>query len=63
MLGYGYLYSLPIGFESFVTSETSLRAFQLLTELSAVPRSGRLANAGCDPFSSVLSLFAARHSR
>jgi predicted DCC family thiol-disulfide oxidoreductase YuxK len=28
-----YFYSLPIGFESFVTSGTSLRAFQLLTEL------------------------------
>src|SRR6266446_413722 len=29
----GYLYTLPIGFESLVTSEMSLRAFQLLTEL------------------------------
>ena len=29
----GYLYTLPIGFERLVTSETSLRAFQLLTEL------------------------------
>src|SRR6266566_5876818 len=28
-----YLYSLPIGFERFVTSEASLRAFQWLTEL------------------------------
>jgi predicted DCC family thiol-disulfide oxidoreductase YuxK len=28
-----FLYSLPIGFESFVTSGTSLRAFQWLTEL------------------------------
>ena len=29
----GYLYTLPIGFERLVTSEMSLRAFQLLTEL------------------------------
>jgi predicted DCC family thiol-disulfide oxidoreductase YuxK len=29
-----YFYSLPIGFESFVTSETSLRAFKFLTELT-----------------------------
>ncbi|MFL5589090.1 MAG: DCC1-like thiol-disulfide oxidoreductase family protein [Ktedonobacteraceae bacterium] len=29
----GYLYTLPIGFASLVTSEMSLRAFQLLTEL------------------------------
>ena len=29
----GYLYTLPIGFERLVTSEVSLRAFQLLTEL------------------------------
>ncbi len=29
----GYLYALPIGFEGLVTSEMSLRAFQLLTEL------------------------------
>src|SRR5215510_16410536 len=29
----GYLYTLPIGLESLVTSEMSLRAFQLLTEL------------------------------
>ena len=29
----GYLYTLPIGFEALVTSEMSLRAFQLLTEL------------------------------
>src|SRR5215467_1908575 len=29
-------YRLPIGFERFVTSETSLRAFQLLTELLLV---------------------------
>jgi predicted DCC family thiol-disulfide oxidoreductase YuxK len=28
-----YFYTLPIGFERFVTSETSLRAFQWLTEL------------------------------
>jgi predicted DCC family thiol-disulfide oxidoreductase YuxK len=28
-----YLYTLPIGFERLVTSEMSLRAFQLLTEL------------------------------
>jgi predicted DCC family thiol-disulfide oxidoreductase YuxK len=28
-----YFYSLPIGFEGFVTSATSLRAFQWLTEL------------------------------
>jgi predicted DCC family thiol-disulfide oxidoreductase YuxK len=28
----GYLYTLPIGFERLVTSEMSLRAFQLLTE-------------------------------
>jgi predicted DCC family thiol-disulfide oxidoreductase YuxK len=28
----GYLYTLPIGFEGLVTSEMSLRAFQLLTE-------------------------------
>ena len=32
----GYLYTLPIGFERLVTSETSLRAFQLLTELLLV---------------------------
>ena len=31
-----YLYRLPIGFERFVTSETSLGAFQLLTELLLV---------------------------
>jgi predicted DCC family thiol-disulfide oxidoreductase YuxK len=34
--GYGvmqYFYSLPIGFESFVTSETSLRTFKFITEL------------------------------
>jgi len=29
----GYLYTLPIGLERLVTSEMSLRAFQLLTEL------------------------------
>jgi predicted DCC family thiol-disulfide oxidoreductase YuxK len=29
----GYLYTLPIGFEGLVTSEMSLRVFQLLTEL------------------------------
>ena len=29
----GYLYALPIGLERLVTSEISLRAFQLLTEL------------------------------
>jgi predicted DCC family thiol-disulfide oxidoreductase YuxK len=29
----GYLYTLPIGFEGLLTSEISLRAFQLLTEL------------------------------
>ena len=29
----GYLYTLPIGFERLVTSEISLRVFQLLTEL------------------------------
>ena len=29
----GYLYTLPIGFERLVTSEISLRAFQVLTEL------------------------------
>jgi predicted DCC family thiol-disulfide oxidoreductase YuxK len=37
--GYGmleYLYRLPIGFERFVRSETSLRAFQWLTELLLV---------------------------
>jgi predicted DCC family thiol-disulfide oxidoreductase YuxK len=37
--GYGmleYFYRLPIGFESFVRSETSLRAFQWLTELLLV---------------------------
>jgi hypothetical protein len=31
-----YFYRLPIGFERFVTSETSLRALQLLTELLLV---------------------------
>jgi predicted DCC family thiol-disulfide oxidoreductase YuxK len=31
-----YFYRLPIGFERFVTSETSLRAFQLVTELLLV---------------------------
>jgi len=31
-----YFYRLPIGFERFVTSETSLGAFQLLTELFLV---------------------------
>jgi predicted DCC family thiol-disulfide oxidoreductase YuxK len=31
-----YFYRLPIGFERFVTSETSLGAFQLLTELLLV---------------------------
>src|SRR5436190_1036410 len=29
----GYLYTLPIGFETLVTSEMSLRTFQFLTEL------------------------------
>jgi predicted DCC family thiol-disulfide oxidoreductase YuxK len=33
MLGFGYLYTLPIGLEGLVTSEMSLRALQLLTEL------------------------------
>jgi hypothetical protein len=33
MLEFGYLYTLPIGLEGLVTSEMSLRVFQLLTEL------------------------------
>jgi predicted DCC family thiol-disulfide oxidoreductase YuxK len=33
MLGFGYLYTLPIGFEALVASEMGLRALQLLTQL------------------------------
>ena len=58
----GYLYTLPIGFEGLVTSEISLRAFQLLTELLLFLGVVGWRTRVVLPFGAFCSLFAARHS-